>query len=315
MEIRDLRYFRAVVEAGSLTRAATLLHMTPGALSKALQRLERDIGQPLFTRAGRSLSVNQPGSLLYRRSAQLIEEHANLVHDLSVMRSRTSSTLRMASFEVFTTYCLAEVLARFRSDTPVQVLDVGVGEIEAAVKAREVDLGISYIPAPDRDLHFRKVTRIGFGIYGRAARYRDTPSDELPFAIPTTRLQLAAGERLGIDCWPYERVPRTVKYRLTLLQTALELARAGLCVVFIPDFVAALYNRTIRRSQRLTRFPEPAGMKPVQQEVYLITRMDESEQSSVIEFARQLKEVLRASDGPFSSDSGATARRRSRSAR
>lgn len=293
MEIRDLRYFRAVVEAGGLTRAAALLHITPGALSKALQRLERDIGQRLFTRTGRQLAVNEPGSLLYRRSATLIEEHRNLVHDLSDMRSNSSSTLRLASFEVFTTYCLEALLQRLDGDRQVQVLDVGVGEIERALRNREVDIGISYIPAPDRELHFRKLIRIGFGIYARADQFADTPIRELPFAIPTTRLHLAAGERLGIDCWPYERIPRTIKYRLTLMQTALELTRAGLCVVFIPDFIATLYNRTLRADQKLSRLAEPAGMKPVFQHVHVITRLDEHQHPRTVELARQLKAVIR----------------------
>ena len=50
MEIRRIKGFRTIVEAGGLTKAASLMHVTPGALSKSMRQLEREVGQRLFNR-------------------------------------------------------------------------------------------------------------------------------------------------------------------------------------------------------------------------------------------------------------------------
>lgn len=277
LEIDDLRTFRAVVESGSLTKASGLLHLTPGAVSKALSRFEGQLGRTLFDRTGRRLIVNDFGQRLYRLSARLIEEHVRLVAELEHPSTTTHETLRIGSFEVFTTHCLGAALAGSLAGHDVQVLDVGVGAIEDAVRDREVDFGVTYVPFPARDLHFEPIAQIRFGIWGHGPTFRGAPFDELPFAIPVTRLQLAAGELLGIDCWPYDRVARRVRYRLTALESALALARARQCVVFLPDFIGRLSNAVCSRAHQLERFSSPAGVGTVQQTVQLVVREDQRE--------------------------------------
>ena len=78
MEMKRLRLFRAVVEAGGVTRAAELMHVTPGTISKAVRQIESELGHVLFRREGRRLVVNAAGDRLYRESAQLIDEHARV---------------------------------------------------------------------------------------------------------------------------------------------------------------------------------------------------------------------------------------------
>ena len=273
MEIRDLSYFRTVVEAGGVIKAAAILHMTPGALSKALQRFEVQVGQDLLRRSGRQLVLTDAGRLLYQKSHRVIDEHRRLIRELDDSGTAQPSALRIATFEVFSTYCLG-ALVRTLDDVELQVLDVGAAAISPSVATREVDIGITYVPMSDPSLSFRKIASIEFGIYGRRGAFGKTPHSELPFAIPTTRMQLASGELLAIDCWPQHRVPRRVKYRLTMLETALALVRQGACVVFIPLFLAGLHNRSAKRSQQLTRRDPPAALKRVRRNVQLVTRKD-----------------------------------------
>lgn len=277
MEIDELRMFRAVVESGSLTKASGLLHLTPGAVSKALSRFEDQLGRTLFDRTGRRLVVNGFGTRLYRLSTRLVEEHSRLVAELEHDSITARAPLRIGSFEVFTTHCLASALTGELAQHDVQVLDVGVGAIEGAVTEREVDFGVTYVPFPQRELHFEPIAQIRFGIWGHGPTFAGCPFDELPFAIPVTRLQLAAGELLGIDCWPYDRVPRLVKFRLTALESALALARARQCVVFLPDFIGRLSNAVCDRAHQIERFSSPAGLGTVQQTVQLVVREDQRE--------------------------------------
>ena len=69
MEIRVLRYFLAVAQEGSVTRAARALHLT---LSRQIRELEEELGQTLFSRGGRELSLTREGLLLWPRAEEIV---------------------------------------------------------------------------------------------------------------------------------------------------------------------------------------------------------------------------------------------------
>lgn len=72
MEIRILRYFLAVAQEGSVTRAARALHLTQPTLSRQIRELEEELGQTLFSRGGRELSLTREGLLLRQRAEEIV---------------------------------------------------------------------------------------------------------------------------------------------------------------------------------------------------------------------------------------------------
>lgn len=72
MEIRVLRYFLAVAREGSVTRAARALHLTQPTLSRQIRELEEELGQTLFSRGGRELSLTREGLLLWPRAEEIV---------------------------------------------------------------------------------------------------------------------------------------------------------------------------------------------------------------------------------------------------
>lgn len=72
MEIRVLRYFLAVAQEGSVTRAARALHLTHPTLSRQIRELEEELGQTLFSRGGRELSLTREGLLLRQRAEEIV---------------------------------------------------------------------------------------------------------------------------------------------------------------------------------------------------------------------------------------------------
>jgi DNA-binding transcriptional LysR family regulator len=276
MEISRLRYFRAIVEAGGLRQASTLVHVTPGALSKAMRELERELGRSLFTRAGRSLTLTPAGRALYTESQRAVQEYDRMRSALDPSR-RAEQTLSIGSFEVFTTYCLGDVMESLPDTTELRVFELPIGRIEDAVRAGEIDLGITYVPFPHPELSFHEVATIAFGIYVRAGSFGRTPFAALPFAIPSRLVSGSPVDTLGLDGWPYERTPRRVRYRLALLESGLEATRRGMCAVFIPHFIARLHNRTVAPAHRLVAKSLPLGMSPVRHAVFVVRRASEPE--------------------------------------
>lgn len=72
MELRTLRYFLAVCEHGTMSRAAEALHVTQPALSRQIAALERELGTPLLERHSRSVTPTERGLYLQRRAREIV---------------------------------------------------------------------------------------------------------------------------------------------------------------------------------------------------------------------------------------------------
>ena len=73
MELRELRYFLAVAQEESISRAAEYLFIAQPSLSKQMQNLERELGQQLFVRGSRRIKLTEAGMLLRKRAQEIIE--------------------------------------------------------------------------------------------------------------------------------------------------------------------------------------------------------------------------------------------------
>jgi DNA-binding transcriptional LysR family regulator len=72
LDLRLVRYFVAVAQEGSVTRAAERLHLAQPSLSAAVKQLEGQLGVALVERSGRGIALTPAGELLLRRGAELV---------------------------------------------------------------------------------------------------------------------------------------------------------------------------------------------------------------------------------------------------
>lgn len=73
MELRELKYFLAVAREESISKAAETLYVTQPNLSRQMQNLEKEIGQKLFIRGTRKITLTEAGQLLRRRAEEILE--------------------------------------------------------------------------------------------------------------------------------------------------------------------------------------------------------------------------------------------------
>jgi LysR family transcriptional regulator, nitrogen assimilation regulatory protein len=73
LDLRQLRYFVAIVDAGSVSRAANVLHIAQPALSQQLAHLERDVGARLLRRSVRGVTLTTAGDAVYRHAQLLLK--------------------------------------------------------------------------------------------------------------------------------------------------------------------------------------------------------------------------------------------------
>lgn len=115
MELLQLQYFIEVARLEHMTEAARSLHVTQSSLSKTIQRLEEDLGAPLFDRTNRKLRLNDFGRLFLTRAERALFELEQGRRELRDLAGRESDTLKLA---VTAASVLPPILGEFRRRMP-----------------------------------------------------------------------------------------------------------------------------------------------------------------------------------------------------
>ncbi|NTU32277.1 LysR family transcriptional regulator [Brevibacillus sp. HB1.1] len=115
MELLQLQYFLTVARMEHVTEAARSLHVTQSSLSKTIQRLEEDLGVPLFDRKGRKLRLNEFGSKFLCRVDRALFELEQGKLELRDLSNPEHGTLELA---VTTASTLPNILREFRKKRP-----------------------------------------------------------------------------------------------------------------------------------------------------------------------------------------------------
>ncbi|MDN4085430.1 LysR family transcriptional regulator [Paenibacillus polymyxa] len=157
MELLQLQYFLAVARLEHVTEAARSLHVTQSSLSKTIQRLEEDLGVPLFDRTGRKLRLNEFGSKFLHRAERALFELEQGKQELSDLSSPEHGTLELA---VTTASTLPNILREFRRKRPyiqfhVQMLTTQ--EMVTLLYRGEVDFCLSSPPVEGNDIECKIV--------------------------------------------------------------------------------------------------------------------------------------------------------------
>lgn len=270
MSIDRLRYFAAVVETRNLRKASDLVGISPPSMSKAISVLESELGHKLIRPEGRGIDITSKGLEVYRLSSLLLEEHRLFYKRLQEAGDQ-SRQIRIATFEVFSSYFISGFL-KTQPELDVLLLEKTPGNIEAAILSGAVDVGLTYLPAPNSSLEYIEVGSFLMGIFGQK-KWQERPFSEWPFAIPTTELRIHSSEIDSLDMWPSKAPERRIKYRFELLETALQTSREGLSVLHCPEFIINLQNLQMKSSLQLFSLKAPAPYKtPKTVKVYLVGR-------------------------------------------
>ncbi len=111
--LRQVRYFVAVAESGSISRAARQLSVSQSAVTEAVKELESDLGAPLLERSGRGVSLTHRGQVFVRHAARILEAVADASRTMPGEDS-AAGELHLGASSVVAGYILADLPARFR---------------------------------------------------------------------------------------------------------------------------------------------------------------------------------------------------------
>lgn len=149
MELRHLRYFVAIADAGTMARAAERVHVTPSTLSHQLAQLEEEIGAQLFERVGRNLRLSEAGQVWLGYARGVLAQVAEAKQAVAQTQKLEAGEVRVGVIHSFVTKLMPEIAAGFVRRRPgirLRVHEMPGLEIEQQVEAGALDFGFAFYP-------------------------------------------------------------------------------------------------------------------------------------------------------------------------
>lgn len=238
MDVRLLRYFLAVVDAGTVSAAAQQLHITQPALSRQIRQLEDDLSLTLFFRQAGRLHLTSEGRRFYETAGELLQHHQDAADYAAQLAQGHMSRISLAAPATTLTDVVAPFVATFRAEDPVP----SVSEIEldvdlrAALSTFDVVVGPLRRPAGAPSLHL-----VNLPVWAyvprehRWARRRTVTLDELAeetLILPTIEFKARRVLEAALD--DAQLAPRTT-LETPHSQVAQALAAAGRGTAILTD--------------------------------------------------------------------------------
>lgn len=265
MDLRKLGYFIAIVDEGSISAAAQLLHMTQPPLSQAVMTLEREIGAKLLERHARGVEPTAAGLLLVEQGKILLEWSERISQQVARVGKGESGFIYIAAMPAFAWSSLPSLLQDLRSAAPgirvglaepgpagvLRMVTEGTADIGFIANSDPSALAVAY---PDlivdtlSPLHLTlAVAADDDGGIGPIASLRELRRYEhRTWFIPEIVPAFQGASEITHDLWRAGGFHPDSIQTVQTLQSALPLIAAGMGVALVPRSLGGLHVTGIR---------------------------------------------------------------------
>lgn len=250
MELRRLRYFVAVAEEESFTRAARKLRMAQPPLSNQVKQLEEELGILLFKRSSRGVEMTEAGELLLEEAQRILMQVEQTVRVVRRVGCGEVGRLTLGFVPSSSNEVLPPILDTFRERFPGVELflrEMRPDLIVQRLRDRQIDVGFLYLPLEDASLHIECISREPLVLALPETHPLASESQielralaEEPFILPA-RYRLMPGLYAQVTevCRQAGFTPNAVQKDVWLMQTIVGLVAGGTGVALVP---ASLQN-------------------------------------------------------------------------
>jgi DNA-binding transcriptional LysR family regulator len=256
MELRQLRYFIAVAEERSFSRAAKRLHISQPPLSTQIMALEEELGIRLFDRSNRGVSLTAAGTVFYEEMRAVLIRFENGKTRTREAGQGHVGMLSLGFVSIADYGILPPALKEFRSRFPA--VEVQLHELTTDAQIREMragrlDLGIALGPIQEVDLVFEAIQHETL-VLAAPAGHRLTKTkgaldlrafSKEEFIVPPRDVAPGLYDLIISRCYSSGFVPRITQYARQM-QTVISLVAAGMGVALVPSSVQNLKRAGVR---------------------------------------------------------------------
>ena len=155
MDLRQLRYFVGIVQAGSLSRAADQLHVAQSAISHHLASLESELGRQLVTRGPKGILLTEAGGVLYRHAEAILRQVEFAKQDALSAQNVPSGRVSIGFPVALASLLGYELLVRIRETYPhilLHLTDANSALLRERLLNGRLDMAVLLIEQPERGL-------------------------------------------------------------------------------------------------------------------------------------------------------------------
>jgi LysR family hydrogen peroxide-inducible transcriptional activator len=158
MELQQLRYFCAIADTGSFTRAARQTHVSQPSLSQQIRKLEDELGVRLIDRLGRNVQLTELGRSFLPRARAVLRDLEAARSDVVERKASISGPIAVGVIPTIAPYFLPPILAAFTRKYPearVTVVEETTPLLLEKLRAGAMDVAIAALPLQARSHEFQ----------------------------------------------------------------------------------------------------------------------------------------------------------------
>jgi DNA-binding transcriptional LysR family regulator len=249
IDLKQLKYFLAVAEEKSFSRAAERLHISQPPLSQQIMKLEGELGVRLFTRTTRSFELTVAGKALMAEAADLLGRMRMTIDTIRQIDRGEVGRLRVGIVGSAMWGPIPRLLEQFQSQFPRvtwTLHELGPNDQYDALRARQIDVGFWREPRLDEDelkhanlrqeLCFRENFCVAVNEkHALASRAQIELRDIADEPMLTLHLDSSAEPRYLMQCCVDAGFQPTIFQEASEPQTLLAMVGAGLGVALMPE--------------------------------------------------------------------------------
>ena len=251
MDWDKLRIFHAVADAGSLTHAGEVLHLSQSAVSRQVRALEESLNVTLFHRHARGLILTEPGELLFDATSSMVKRLDATAARIRDSEDEVFGELRITTTTGFGTLWLAPRLPNLYKKYPALKIDLMLEERVLDLPMREADVAIRMKEPTQADLIRRRLLNIRMRLYATPEYLAEHGTPQTMDEFSQHRLicqhastaQVAAGANLVAELMSHD-IPSTltVNNYFGVLQGVLNHLGIGV----MPDYITDDFPHLVR---------------------------------------------------------------------
>lgn len=215
VDLRQLRYFQAIAETGSISAAAQRLNVAQPALSLHLRNMEEHLGTRLFLRGARGVQLTEAGEMLLARARRLLIDMARMEDDIRNLGREPQGEVRLGLPGTIGGILSPDLVLATRAQLPgvrLTISEAMSGFVLDWLREGRVDLAVLYLPATD--VRFRSELLLQEELVLLVPPGHDIPAEiaasalsGLPLILPSPahglrRLLEDWADRRGLDLTP-----------------------------------------------------------------------------------------------------------------
>jgi LysR family transcriptional regulator, cyn operon transcriptional activator len=167
MELRHLRYFLAVAEAGSFSRAADRLGISQPSVSQQMRDLETSLRVSLFQRRGKRILLTSAGLIFQEHAREILRQFESFLQELSSEPQQLRGAIHLGVVPILNVALVPQLLGLFAASYPginIMVDEISSTEIETALEEGRMDVGLGFVTRYSPNLRYERLCTDEFAL-------------------------------------------------------------------------------------------------------------------------------------------------------